>query len=138
LVEPTISALVALQGSDFALSASADDCSINIWSTKAGLTRISALSLKLQSCMDPQDNLNRAELFFLNYEEMELDNGAKIYLKKKQVPISDEKKMGLFEQETEKDLGDGEIMQAMLDDSAAIAEACVDDESSSVGILPDF
>jgi hypothetical protein len=29
-------------------------------------------------------------------------------------------------------------MQAMLDDSAAIAEACVDDESSSVGKLPDF
>jgi hypothetical protein len=69
---------------------------------------------------------------------MELDNGAKIYLRKKQITISAEKKTGLFEQEIEKDLGDGEIMQAMLDDSAAIAEACVDDESSSVGKLPDF
>ena len=69
---------------------------------------------------------------------MELDNGAKIYLRKKQLAISDEKKPASFEQEIEKDLGDGEIMQAMLDDSAAIAEACVDDESSSVGKLPDF
>ena len=69
---------------------------------------------------------------------MELDNGAKIYLRKKQLAISAKKKPASFEQEIEKDLGDGEIMQAMLDDSAAIAEACVDDESSSVGKLPDF
>jgi len=37
----------ALQDSDFVLSSSADDAAVNIWSTKAGLTRISALNFKL-------------------------------------------------------------------------------------------
>jgi hypothetical protein len=69
---------------------------------------------------------------------VELENGAKIFMKKKHLPIAEEQKTALLVQESEKDLGEGEIMQAMLDDSAAIAEACIDDESSSVGNLPDF
>ena len=47
--------------------------------------------------MDPQDNLSRAQLLFLNYEVVELDNGAKIYLKKKPVAVSDEKKTASFD-----------------------------------------
>lgn len=42
-----ISNLQKLSSSDFVLSSSSDDASINIWSTRAGLTQISSLNFKL-------------------------------------------------------------------------------------------
>ena len=74
------------------LSSSIDDASVNIWSTKAGLLRISALNFKLQVHVDPKDNIQRAQLYFLNYDLSELENGAKIYTRLKQRAISSEGK----------------------------------------------
>ena len=48
----------------------------------------------------------------------------------------EEKKPEEAEQDHEK--GDGELMQAMFDESAAIDEACGDGESSSSGGLDDL
>jgi hypothetical protein len=73
----------------------------------------------------------------------ELENGAKIYTRLKQRAISSEGKK-TEELAPAEDLnnahekGDGELMQAMFDESAAIDEACGDGESSSSGGLDDL
>jgi hypothetical protein len=132
-----ITGLQALQGSDYVLSSSTGDAAVNIWSTKAGLTRISALNFKLQACIPPNDSIQRAQLYFLNYGLNELENGVKIYMRTEHRAAStEEKKPEEAEQDHEK--GDGELMQAMFDESVALDEAYGDDGSSSLGKLDDL
>ena len=54
--------------------------------------RISALNFKVQVHIDPKDNIQRAQLYFLNYDLSEQENGAKIYTRLKQPAISPESK----------------------------------------------
>ena len=88
---PAITSIQALQDSDFVLSCSAGDAAVNIWSTKAGLTRISGLNFKLQMHIDPKKNSKRAQLYFLNYDLREIGEGMKTYLRKKRKTDSEDK-----------------------------------------------
>ena len=62
-------------------------------------------------------------------------NGMKIYSRKKQKAIPEEKKP----EETEPDeKEDGDLMQAMFDESVAMEDAFGDNESSSIADLDDL
>jgi hypothetical protein len=58
-----------------------NNASVNIWSTKAGLTQISEFNFKIQAFIDPKENMNRAQMQFLQYGLKEQENGIKIYQK---------------------------------------------------------
>lgn len=118
------------------LSTRAGDAAASIWSTKAGLTRIGALNFKLQMQIDPKQRAKRAQLYFLNYELRDLGNGLKIYARKKQRPCPEEKKPVEVEPDVED--GDGDLMQAMFDESVAMGDAFEDNESSSLADLDDL
>lgn len=115
----------ALPTSDLVLTGSSCDASINVWSTRAGLTRLFGMNFKLQVHIDPRNNIQRAQLYFLNYEVQETASGAKIYLRDPAVlekeAQGDQATGEEAAQEVEK--GDGELMQAMFDESAATGEA---------------
>jgi hypothetical protein len=74
-----ISGVHPLTSSDFVLSSSKDDASVNVWATRAGLTHISALNFKLQAHIDPKESLSRAKLQHLSYSVREQDDGVKVY-----------------------------------------------------------
>lgn len=81
-----ISSLRQLTSSDFVLSSSSENASINVWSTRAGLTQISSLNFKLQAHIDPKQSLTRARLLHLNYGPLDHDSGAKLYLRNRPRP----------------------------------------------------
>ena len=76
-----VSSLHQLSESDYVLTTSKDDASINIWSTRAGLTNIQSLNFKLQAHIDPKKSLSRARLNHLNYDSITHDSGATLYLR---------------------------------------------------------
>jgi len=118
------------------LSCRAGDAAASIWSTKAGLTRIGALNFKLQTQIDPNQRPQRAQLYFLNYALRDVGNGVKIYSRGKMRGGVDGEK--LEEADADHEKGDGDLMQAMFDESAAMAGAFGDNESSSLADLEDL
>jgi len=94
--------------------------------------------------IDPKKSSKRARLYFLNYDLRDFGNGMMIYSRKKQRASSEDKKPEDTEPDLEK--GDGDLMQAMFDESAAMAEAFIEDgldraqadESSSLADLGDL
>lgn len=130
-----VTGLSALPTTDFVLTSSARDASVNIWSTRAGLTRVHGLNFKLQACIDPEGSLKRAQLYFLNFEVEDLGSGVKIYTRDSlgdQKPSSAPKQV---EAEADNEKGDGELMQAMFDESAVIGEACPEEETSNSSLV---
>ena len=77
----TVSSLHQLTESDYVLTTNKQDGSINIWSTKAGLTNIQKMNFKLQAHIDPKRSLARARLQHLNYDPINLESGATLFLK---------------------------------------------------------
>ena len=75
--------------------------------------------------IDPKKSSKRARLYFLNYDLRDFGNGMMIYSRKKQRASSEDKKPEEPEPDLEK--GDGDLMQAMFDESAAMAEAFIED-----------
>jgi len=75
--------------------------------------------------------LSRAKLQHLSYELQELDNGAKVYTRAR--PKTEKRAAA-----DPLDKGEGDLLQAMFDDSAAIGEVSGDEESSSVAALDDL
>lgn len=119
-----ITGLHSLPATDFVLTASAQEASVNLWSTRAGLTRVYGLNFKLQAFVDPGDSLQRAQLHFLSYPAEDVGAGVKIY-RRDQLADPKPGPAGLPpEAEPEGEKGDGELMQAMFDESAALEEAC--------------
>jgi hypothetical protein len=104
---------------------------VNIWATRAGLTHISALNFKLQAHVEPKENLSRAKLQHLNYNVRELENGARIYARARS---KSEKRA----QRGQNGNAEGDLLQAVYEDSAAIGEVSGDEESSSAAALDDF
>ena len=137
---PTITGHLALPSTDFVLTSSAQDASVNIWSTRAGLTRVCGLNFKLQAFIDAEGSLQRARLYFLNLEEEDVGSGVKIYARgqlgdAKQSPDAKQAEADPEKDEKEeKEKGDGELMQAMFDESAVTGEACLEAEAASASI----
>jgi len=135
----SVSQHLALPSTDFVLTSNAEDASVNIWATRAGLTRVFGLNFKLQACIDPAGSLKRAQLHFLSYDAEEVGQGVKIYRRgppqekiEAQQQSQDVKQVEVVE---EKEKGDGELMQAMFDESAAIDAACPETEASHSATL---
>ena len=127
----TVSSILALRHADFVGTVSRQTSSINIWLTRAGLTRVHQINFKLQSCVDPRESLKRAQLHFLSYKLQETEvEGVKIYLKSSRV----ERQKASFSLPASSQgppKADGELMQALFDESAVVAEACGEEDSAS-------
>jgi len=118
VVPPTpITGHMALPSSDFVLTWSSEGASVNIWSTRAGLTRVFALNFKLQAWIDPGESLERAQLHFLSYDAEDGEQGVKIYSRSQAGDHKQSSDAKQVEAEQEKEKGDGELMQAMFDES---------------------
>jgi hypothetical protein len=127
-----ISQHLSLPSCDFVLTACAEDASVNIWSTRAGLTRVAAFNFKLQASIDPEGSMQRARLHFLEYDLVELAGGIKIYSRRGSTRVQASKQSEpesgasakQAEADTDAEKGDGELMRALFDESASMEGAC--------------
>jgi hypothetical protein len=139
-----ITTVRAFPATDLVLTASAGDAGVNIWSARAGLTRIHAFNFKQQAENDPGSSLSRARLHFLEFELEDCGAGVQIYRPRGQgrpaaapgqqsqhgEPVQDE--------DREEDKDDGAFMQALFAEDATEAAAALGhladgDSSSSSG-----
>jgi hypothetical protein len=119
-----ITGLHQLPATDLVLTSSAQEASVNLWATRAGLTRVYGLNFKLQASVDPGDSLQRAQLHFLNYPVEDVGAGVKIYRRDQPADPRPGPAGTPPQAEPEGEKGDGELMQALFDESAALEEAC--------------
>jgi hypothetical protein len=127
-----ITSIQPLPATDFVLTASSHDAAVNIWVTKAGLTRVHALNFKWQAEIQPGDSLRRAQLDFLTFEAEERSSGVKVFIPR----VEQKAALELCElTESGQDPGDGEYMAALFDEEAAAdleAEEADPDSTSSI------
>lgn len=113
-----ITSIQTLPVSDFVMTGCHSDGSINVWATRAGLTRLHTLNFKRQAHIEPGGSLCKARLHFLDFECDGRPGGVKVF-----VPKGEQKSVGPSQDPAgaDQDEGDGEFMAALFDEEAAAA-----------------